>query len=161
MRNRLKNFNGCPGFTVTSLSAFHIFIKIFFMRKLAVIFFAMIMAFSSNAQPPEPPLEDFVGKYFFPEGSVVPDVDVVLADGALSMHSVAGSSTLTRLGVDSFTIVEFNGIAVFKRGDDKKVKGVHIEAMGYVLDGEKQPSGNWSFRISAASRRNELLMIKP
>jgi hypothetical protein len=62
------------------------------------------------------------------------------------MASTAGTSALAELGRDSFSIVEFSGTAVFKRGDDKKVNGVHIEAMGYVLDGQKQNNGAWSFR---------------
>jgi hypothetical protein len=61
------------------------------------------------------------------------------------MTSAAGSSSLNELGIDSFAIVEFSGVAVFKRGDDKKVNAVHIEAQGYVLDGQKQSSGAWSF----------------
>lgn len=90
-------------------------------------------------------MEDFVGKYVFPEGSVVPDVDVTLSGSALTMTSAAGSSVLNELGRDSFQIVEFSGIAVFKRGEDKKVNGVQIEAQGYVLDGQKKSSGAWVF----------------
>ncbi|HEU5166827.1 MAG TPA: hypothetical protein VFU29_14860 [Chitinophagaceae bacterium] len=41
--------------------------------------------------------------------------------------------------------MEFSGIAIFKRGEDKKVNAVHIEAEGYVLDGQKQSGGTWSF----------------
>lgn len=118
------------------------------MKKilLAVCLWAGIAAV--NAQTPsEPPLEDYTGKYVFPEGSVVPEVDVTITDGALFMTSVAGSSVCTRLSVDSFQIVEFSGIAVFKRGDDKKVNGVHIDAMGYVLDGQKKSDGSWSFTV--------------
>jgi len=96
-----------------------------------------------NAQ--DTTLKEFTGKYVFPEGSVVPDVDVVLQDGALSMTSAAGSSSLVKLGVDSFQIVEFSGTAVFRRGEDKKVNLVHIDAMGYILDGTKMP-GSWAFR---------------
>ena len=75
----------------------------------------------------------------------MPDVTVTLAGEALTMTSAAGSSNLTELGRDTFTIVEFSGVAVFKRGEDKKVNAVHIEAQGYVLDGQKQSSGAWSF----------------
>src|SRR6185436_927834 len=99
----------------------------------------------AQSDKPKPPLEDFIGKYTFPDGSVVPEVDVALSDKVLTMSSTAGNSVLTELGVDSFQIVEFSGIAVFKRGDDKKVNGVHIEAMGYVLDGQKKINGAWAF----------------
>jgi len=117
------------------------------MKK--IIFFVIatlfIVALNAQSDKPKPPLEDFIGKYTFPDGSVVPEVDVALSDKVLTMSSTAGNSVLTELGIDSFQIVEFSGIAVFKRGDDKKVNAVHIEAMGYVLDGQKKINGAWAF----------------
>lgn len=118
------------------------------MKKIIFLVIASLFMVTLNAQTeptPKPPLEDFVGKYVFPDGSVVPEVDVILSNNALTMSSTAGTSVLTELGIDSFQIVEFSGIAVFKRGDDKKVNAVHIEAMGYVLDGQKKSGGGWTF----------------
>ena len=117
------------------------------MRKIFLLIITSCAIISLNAQTdkPKPPLEDFVGKYVFPDGSVVPDVDVALSGSALTMSSSAGTYALVELGIDSFQIVEFSGTAVFKRGDDKKVNGVHIEAAGYVLDGQKKANGAWSF----------------
>lgn len=130
------------------------------MKKIAVSILASLFIIVASAQTdPKPPKEDFVGKYVFPEGSVVPDVTVALSGEALTMSSAAGSSVLTDLGRDSFTIVEFSGIAIFKRGDDKKVNGVHIEAQGYVLDGQKQSSGAWAFTYYLKPNR-ELLLAK-
>ena len=87
----------------------------------------------------------------------MPDVTVTLAGEALTMTSAAGSSNLTELGRDTFTIVEFSGVVVFKGGEDKKVNAVHIEAQGYVLDGQKQSSGAWSFTYYLCPNR-ELLV---
>lgn len=118
------------------------------MKKIILFLFASLFIVFVNAQSepsPKPPLEDFVGKYVFPDGSVVPDVDVILSSNALTMTSSAGTSALVELGIDSFLVVEFSGFAVFKRGDDKKVNAVHIEAAGYVLDGQKKNDGAWSF----------------
>ena len=116
------------------------------MRKITLSILASLFIIALNAQTdPKPPKEDYVGKYVFPDGSVVPDVTVTLSGDALTMASQAGTSSLTELGRDSFTIVEFSGVAVFKRGEDKKVNAVHIEAGGYVLDGQKQSNGAWSF----------------
>jgi hypothetical protein len=118
------------------------------MRKFSLFILTSIFIISADAQSdpaPRPPLSDFVGRYVFPDGSVVPDVTVALSGDALTMTSAAGSSVLTDAGRDTFTIVEFSGLAVFKRGDDKKVNGVHIEAQGYVLEGQKQSGGAWSF----------------
>ncbi len=118
------------------------------MRKVILSVLASLFIIVINAQTepsPKPPLEDFVGKYVFPDGSVVPEVDVILSNNALTMSSSAGMSVLTEMGIDSFQIIEFSGIAVFKRGDDKKVNAVHIEAMGYILDGQKKSNGAWIF----------------
>ncbi|ULQ58363.1 hypothetical protein KJS94_09160 [Flavihumibacter rivuli] len=92
---------------------------------------------------------DYLGKYKFPDGSVVPEVEVLLETGTLMMNSPAGNSQLTRESGDRFTIVNFNGTADFKRSDStKKVFAVHIEAMGYILDGTKDTSTNtWSWSL--------------
>ena len=130
------------------------------MKKIILFILASIFIISVNAQSdpaPKPPLEDFVGRYVFPEGSVVPDVTVVLSGDALNMSSAAGSSVLSELGKDSFAIVEFNGTSVFKRGEDKKVNAVHIEAQGYVLDGQKQSSGARVFTYYLCPNRDLLL----
>jgi hypothetical protein len=131
------------------------------MRKFILFILTSIFIISANAQSdpaPKPPLSDFVGRYVFPEGSVVPDVTVALSGEALIMTSAAGSSNLTELGRDTFTIVEFSGVAIFKRGEDKKVNAVHIEAQGYVLDGQKQSGGAWSFTYYL--RPNTDLLVK-
>lgn len=111
------------------------------MQKILFSTFLVLSGLILNAQ--DTTMKEYVGKYVFPDGSVVPDVEVVLQDSVLTMTSTAGSSTLVKLGVDSFQIVEFSGTAVFRRGEDKKVNLVHIDAMGYILDGNKVPSG-WS-----------------
>lgn len=129
------------------------------MKKIILSVFSSLLVLVINAQTenPKPPLEDFVGKYVFPDGSVVPDVDVTISGSGLSMASSAGTSSLVELGIDSFQIVEFSGTAVFKRGEDKKVNAVHIEAAGYVLDGQKK-NGSWSFTYYI--RPKELLSKK-
>ena len=114
------------------------------MKKLICYLSFFILAVSINAQDT---LQQYTGKYIFPDGSVVPDVDVTLTDAALFMSSVAGSSSLVQMGVDSFTITEFSGIAVFKRDENKKINAVHIDAMGYILDGKKQENGAWIFSV--------------
>ena len=130
------------------------------MKKIILSILTVLFIFNANAQSdpaPKPPVSDFVGRYVFPEGSVVPDVTVALNGEALTMSSAAGNSNLTEAGRDSFTIVEFSGIAVFKRGEDKKVNAVHIEAQGYVLDGQKQSGGSWSFTYYQLPNRDLLV----
>ena len=89
----------------------------------------------------------YVGKFKFPEGSVVTSVEVSLDNGALTMTSSAGTSGLALLGVDSFNIVSFNGYAVFRRNETKRIVAIHIDASGYVLDGVKD-SAAYSIQLS-------------
>jgi hypothetical protein len=117
------------------------------MKKLFLSLILVAGFYTANAQADS--LQEYTGTYIFPDGNVVPSVDVTLAGGALSMSSAAGTSALVQLGVDSFSVVEFSGTAVFRRGDDKKVNGVHIEAAGYVMDGKKQQNGLWIFTTYA------------
>jgi hypothetical protein len=129
------------------------------MKKLFSILIACSFFASVSAQTDS--LFQYTGTYVFPDESVVPTVDVAVADGALTMSSPAGSSPLTQLGVDSFQIVQFSGTAVFKRGDDKSVNAVHIEAMGYILDGVKQKNGIWIFREYYLPANKELRLQIP
>ena len=85
-------------------------------------------------------LSQYVGKYKFPEGSVVAEVIVKFENGALSMESSAGVSALEKQGDDLYTIVQFQGTAKFNRDSNKKIIGVSINAMGYVLEGTKAES---------------------
>ena len=126
--------------------------KRFFLLLSVFTFYTAI-----NAQDS---LQQYTGKYVFPDGSVVPDVEVILSGNALTMTSVSGTSSLVQLGVDSFQIVEFSGTSVFKRNDDKKINAVHIEAMGYVLDGQKQATGVWIFSVAYLSPSRELNRIR-
>ncbi len=116
------------------------------MKKLFFSFLVMCCITTIHAQV-DSSFKEYAGRYVFPEGTVVPDVTVAIEGEALTMSSTAGTSTLTKLGTDSFSIVEFSGTAVFKRNETNKINGVHIEAAGYIMDGTKDESNGWSFRV--------------
>jgi len=99
---------------------------------LALLFTGMLVVAQDSTTRKE-----LIGRYKFPAGSVVEEVVVMQDNGILMMNSTAGTSSLEPIKGDSFTIVNFSGIAVFKRNEVKKVTGVHIDASGYVLDGVK------------------------
>jgi hypothetical protein len=107
------------------------------MKQLFLSFlFITILAFAGKASDS---LEVYVGKYTFPAGTVVSEIDVVLENGQLKANSSQGNSTLVKTDVeDSFTIPEFSGTAVFKRDENKKIIGVRIEVMSMVLEGKKE-----------------------
>jgi hypothetical protein len=123
--------------------------KILLLLPIALMCVISVFAQDSTAK------KELVGKYKFPDGSVVAEVDVLIDNGVLMMNSSAGTSSLDFLKPDSFSIVAFNGTAVFKRNDQKKIIGVHIDAGGYILDGVKDSVKLNSFSLRATMLKNE------
>lgn len=109
------------------------------MKKMFFLFCASIcfVSVSFGQQTTDSTLSQYVGKYKFPDGSVVAEVVVKLEDGHLTMESSAGVSPLEKQGDDLYTITTFQGTAKFTRDTNKKIVGVSINAMGYVLEGTK------------------------
>jgi hypothetical protein len=109
------------------------------MKYVFMLFVGLCL--SATAVFAQDTLQQYTGKYKFGDGSPVADVTVTLADGALTMNSSAGSSPLRHESGDLFTITAFNGTASFGRSAERKINSVHIEAMGYVMDGTKEEGG--------------------
>lgn len=104
---------------------------------MGLSFFTLLQA--QNVPAADTLLQQYLGKYSFPEGSVVTEVTVTLDSGVLTMSSTAGISPLEKQGEDLFTIIQFQGTAKFNRDSTRKVMGVSIDAMGYQLEGKKVP----------------------
>lgn len=119
------------------------------MKKLLFLsFMALVFAATANAQS-DTALKQLAGTYTFPDGSVVAQVTVAWDEKAgLTMSSSAGTSDLKKLGTDSFSIVSFEGTAVFKRNNEKKVIGILIDARGYLLEGVRSEPAALNRRIS-------------
>jgi hypothetical protein len=94
-----------------------------------------VMMINANAQ--DSTFKELTGRYKFPAGSVIDEANVSVENAALTMSSSAGTSTLERIKGDTFNVVSFNGICIFKRDDAKKINGVHVDASGYILEGVK------------------------
>ena len=105
------------------------------MKKMFLSFLVMSFFVAVHAQ--DSTLQQYTGKYRFPDGSVVTEIAVTIEGGVLTSNSSAGTSALEKLGVDTFSVVSFQGTAVFKRDESKKIVGVVIDAMGYHLEGTK------------------------
>jgi|YelNatPaOPRAMG01_1025707.scaffolds.fasta_scaffold00178_45 hypothetical protein len=109
-----------------------------------ILLFVGSTFFVSKAQSQQSPVttdttfKELIGKYTFPDGSAVEEVEVLLDSTGLSMTSDVGTSVLQQLGKDSFALVSFQGIVVFKRDEKNKIKAVIIDAMGYHLEGKKE-----------------------
>ena len=109
-----------------------------------------LCCFAAGAQ--DTTLKEYVGKYIFPEGSVVPSADVTLKDTVLMVNSVQGASELKKMGKDTFMLVSFNGIAYFKRDAGTKVTGIHVEVGDILLDGIKEAGTTRMLRKQPADR---------
>jgi hypothetical protein len=98
----------------------------------------VLLVISSGALAQDSTYKEMVGKYKFPAGSVIEEAIVTWENGVLTMNSAQGVSALERMKGDTFNVVSFSGIAVFKRDETRKITGVHVDASGYVMDGEKE-----------------------
>jgi len=110
--------------------------------SIAAILLCLCLSQKSFSQTGDSTYSELLGKYRFAAGSVLHDVTITYENAALLIISTAGTSSLEKIKGDTFNIVSFSGIAVFKRDENKKINGVHIDAGGYVLDGVKDaPTG--------------------
>lgn len=82
-------------------------------------------------------LQQYTGKYKFPEGSPVTEVGIVLENGVLMATSVMGNSELRKIEADVFEIVSFGGTATFRRNQDNKVVGLSIEVQDVRMEGTR------------------------
>src|SRR5688500_12180858 len=110
------------------------------MRKFFLLLFAMTGFVALNAQQTSPTdsLQEYTGKYKFPEGSAVTEITVALENGILYASSVQGNSELKRIEKDVFEIVAYSGKATFKRDEQAKLNGVKIEVEDLILEGTKE-----------------------
>ena len=101
-----------------------------------MFFLLTLFAFSASAQ--DSTLKDYVGKYIFAEGSVVPSAEVYLRGTELVVNSIQGSSPLEMRGRDTFALTSFGGMAYFSRNSNGQVAGVRVLVGEYDLLGVKE-----------------------
>jgi hypothetical protein len=107
------------------------------MRKLCFLTLVLMGAFMTvNAQTG--PLNDYLGKYVFAEGSPVAEVSLTVQDSSLVINSAMGSTMLEKKGVDSFYLATYDALVIFKRNDGKSVESISIFVQGMELVGRKE-----------------------
>jgi len=109
------------------------------MRKFLLFFVALGSCFILSAQqtPQADSLKEYTGKYKFPEGSEVTEIKVGIENNILWTYSDKGNSELKRIEKDMFEVVQYTGTATFKRDENGKVIGLHIEVGNLIMDGKK------------------------
>jgi len=135
------------------------------MRKLIFLLclgIGIVSIVNAQDAPKDSTLQEYVGKYKFPDGSVVTEVTVAIDNGALTMASSAGVSALEKKSEDLYVIVVYQGTAKFNRDANKKIIGVSIDAMGYQLEGTKT-EGSIAFTERLKNKyipNNPLVMVQ-
>lgn len=82
-------------------------------------------------------LQQYTGKYKFPDGSVVTEIIVTLDSTVLTANSAMGSTELKKIEGDVFEIVVYGGTATFKRNTENKISGVQILVGDINMEGTK------------------------
>lgn len=82
-------------------------------------------------------LQQYIGKYKFPDGSPVTEITLTVESGVLMGSSAMGSTEFKPTSdTDVFEIVAFGGTATFKRTEGK-VTGVQILVGDVNIEGTK------------------------
>lgn len=109
------------------------------MRRLLLFFFVIGSSFILSAQqsPQADSLKEYTGKYKFPEGSEVTEIKVDIENGILWAYSEKGNSELKKIEKDVFEVVQYTGTATFKRDENGRINGLHVEVEDLIMDGTK------------------------
>jgi hypothetical protein len=109
------------------------------MKKGFFLFFVLAITFILQAQPTnlQDTLQEYTGKYKFPDGSVITEVMVTIENGVLTGSSAMGSSELRKTEGDIFEVVAYSGTATFKRNTENKIIGVHLVVGDIDIEGTK------------------------
>jgi hypothetical protein len=106
-----------------------------FCLSLCILFTAFIL--QAQTTPAPDTLQQYTGKYKFPEGSVVTEVTVALESGVLKASSIMGSTELRLTQGDVFEIVVYSGTATFRRNAEGKIMGVQMVVGDINIEGTK------------------------
>ena len=94
------------------------------MKKIFLSLFILFGFITGNAQTDS--LQQYTGKYKFPDGSPVAEITVTVDNGALMASSAMGSTEFKPTSTpDVYEVVAYGGTATFKRTEGK-VTGVQI-----------------------------------
>lgn len=106
------------------------------MKKTLLSLFVVLCFSAAHAQADS--LQEYTGKYKFPEGSPVTEIGVIIENASLVATSAMGNSELKKTdSKDVFEIVAYGGTATFKRNGDGKVNLVLIQVQDISMEGTK------------------------
>ena len=110
------------------------------------IFFSLLvlLTFSSLNAQSDSTLQEYTGKFKYPDGSPVTEIIVVIENGILSANSALGNSELKKTDTkDVFDIVSYSGVATFKRNTEGKITSLRVQVQDVDMEGEKTAPGGF------------------
>ncbi len=111
------------------------------MKCMKSFFFLLLTIGSLSLSAQTDSLEQYAGKYKFPDGSPVTEIGIVVENGTLMATSAMGNSEFRRTDTkDVFEVVAYAGTATFRRNDQNKVVGVFIQVQDITMEGAKSDS---------------------
>lgn len=115
----------------------------------------MIFGFLAvNAQTDS--LQQYTGKYKFPDGSPVTEITVTVENGLLMAASAMGSTEFKPTSTPGvFEIVAYGGTATFKKTEGK-VTSVQIVAGDVNIEGTKTEGLNFTYFLSSTQLLRKL-----
>ena len=110
------------------------------MKKLFLSLLVVISFLSVNAQQ-DTVLQKYTGKFKFPDGSPVTEINFTVENGVLMGASAMGSSEFKKTDTENvFEIVAYGGTATFKKNAEGKVRSVQILVGDINMEGTKVES---------------------
>jgi hypothetical protein len=120
------------------------------MKKLLFSLFVVISFSAANAQTDS--LQEYTGKYKFPDGSPVTEIGVIVDNGILTATSNMGNSELKKTDTkDVYEIVAYGGTATFKRNEEGKIITLLVQVQDITMEGTKT-EGVFISRLLSAIR---------
>ncbi len=105
------------------------------MKKVFLSLFMLFGFMAVNAQTDS--LQQYTGKFKFPDGSPVTEITITIDNGLLMATSAMGSTEFKPTStVDVFEIVAYGGTATFKKKEGK-VTSLQILVGDVNMEGEK------------------------
>ena len=107
------------------------------MKKFLLSVIVLFSFLSINAQN-DSTMQKYTGKYKFPDGSPVTEINVTIESGILTATSAMGTTELKKTGTENvFEIVVYGGTATFKKDTEGKITGVQIVVGDLNMEGVK------------------------
>lgn len=115
--------------------------------------FVGLLLFSAGLSAQTDSLQEYTGKYHFPQGSPVSEIRVAMEKGLLQASSALGSSELRKTeNKDVFELVAYAGIAAFSRNEDGKIKSLRILVQDVDMEGVRETEPADTIHRSKVSR---------